>query len=202
MTDGRYKYYADGLICANDFSSLEILLTEVSSGYGGGNSSKVSFDHYKAMLGMLSMLRTIAQKYNKATFDTFKKLKIHFLHGHGDAIQHWSMSMQTLGVFFMTKEQRVVVPVEFKEKDISMIPFIQFYLTLAAECEESLIAIKQLKEEHKIAVNAPMANKNQECRPSLLSMVNPSIIRLNEGKHTSVVAEEGPMSMPCSPDHN
>ena len=39
--------------------------------------------------------------------------------------------MQTLGAFLMNKEQRVVVPVDFKEKDITMIPFIQFYLTLA-----------------------------------------------------------------------
>lgn len=39
--------------------------------------------------------------------------------------------MQTQGVFLMNKEQRAVVPVDFKEKDISMIPFIQFYLTVA-----------------------------------------------------------------------
>lgn len=83
MTDGRYKYNVDGLIYANDSSGLEILLTEVSSGYGSGNGSKVSFDHYKAMFGMLSMMRTIAQTYNEGTFNTFKKLKIHFLHGHG-----------------------------------------------------------------------------------------------------------------------
>lgn len=38
--------------------------------------------------------------------------------------------MQTLGVSLMNKEQRVVVPIDFKEKDITMIPFIQFYLTL------------------------------------------------------------------------
>ncbi|KAG0745759.1 hypothetical protein G6F57_001287 [Rhizopus arrhizus] len=198
MTDGRYKYNADGLICANDFSSLEILLTEVSSGYGSGDSSKASFDHYKAMFGMLSMMRTIAETYNKGTFDTFRKLKIHFLHGHGNAIRHWSMSMQTLGVFLMNKEQRVVVPVDFKEKGITMIPFLQFYLTLAAGCEESLKVIKQLKEERKMA----MANRNQDCRPSLLSFLNPSIIRLNEGKHMSIVAEEGPMSVPSSPDHH
>ncbi|KAI9019528.1 hypothetical protein CLU79DRAFT_757669 [Phycomyces nitens] len=144
----------------------------------------------------------ITQKYSKGTFATFRKLKVHFLYGYGDDIRHWSMSMQTLGVFLMTKEQRVVVSVEFKEKDISMIPFIQFYLTLAAGCEESLIAIKQLKEEHKMAVNAATANRNHECRPSLLILVNTSIIRLNEGKHTSVVVEEGPMSMLCNLYYN
>ncbi|EIE80265.1 hypothetical protein RO3G_04970 [Rhizopus delemar RA 99-880] len=80
------------------------------------------------------------------------------------------MSIQALGVFLMVKEQRVVVPVDFKEKDISMIPFIQFYLPLAVcgRCrksgrEESLKAIQQLKEEHKVAVNAVAANRNQDC---------------------------------------
>ncbi|KAI9340614.1 hypothetical protein BD770DRAFT_422260 [Pilaira anomala] len=194
MTDGRYKYKADGLVCANDFSSLEILLTEVSSGYGSSDSSKVSFDHYKGLFGMLSMMRTIAQTYNKGTIDTFRKLKIHFLHGHGDAIRHWSMSMQTQGVFLMNKEQKAVVPVDFKEKDISMIPFIQFYLTVATGCEETLEVIKQLKKEHKMTVNAATANGNQDSRLNLLSIVNPSIIRLNEGKHMNIVAEEGPMS--------
>lgn len=89
MTDGRYKYKADGLICANDFSSLEILLTEVSSGFGCTDISKVSFDHYKGMFGMLSMIRTIAQKYNRGTIQTFKKLKIHFIHGHGRQQYHY-----------------------------------------------------------------------------------------------------------------
>ncbi|KAI8974437.1 hypothetical protein BDB01DRAFT_728946 [Pilobolus umbonatus] len=45
--------------------------------------------------------------------------------------RHWNISIQTQRVFLMNKEQRMVVPVDFKEKDIIMIPFIQFYLTVA-----------------------------------------------------------------------
>lgn len=59
-----------------------------------------------------------------------------------------------------------------------------------------------LGSNHKMAANAAMVNGNQDSRPSLLSIVNPSIIRLNEGKHMSIVAEEGPMSVPSSPDHH
>lgn len=83
MTNGRYKYNAGGVICAVDFSHLEIWLTEVSSKYVSSDTGKVCFDHYKAMLGILAMMRTIAQKYNKGTFDTFRKLKVRFLHGYG-----------------------------------------------------------------------------------------------------------------------
>lgn len=56
-----------------------------------------------------------------------------------------------------------------------------------------------MKEEHKEVVNAAMSNGCRDLRPSLL--INPSIIRLNEGKHMCVVAEEGPMSVPGSPNH-
>ncbi|KAI9486425.1 MAG: hypothetical protein EXX96DRAFT_626596 [Benjaminiella poitrasii] len=164
LIDGRYKYQSDGLICVDDLSGLETLLTEISSGYDSSDDSKVSFDHYKEVFGMLSMMRTIAQKYNKGTFDTFRKLKVYFLHGHRNAILHWSMSMQTVGVLPMNKEQRVR------------------YLDGA----ENLQVIRQLKEEHKAAVN-----RSQDCKPSLLSFVNPSITGLNEGKHMSIVAEEG-----------
>ncbi|KAI9496385.1 hypothetical protein BDB00DRAFT_758338, partial [Zychaea mexicana] len=83
MKDGRYHYNADGVLRADEFLNMEILLTEVSNGYGSNNSGKSSFDHYKAMFGMLAMLRTLAQKYSKASFNTFQKLKVHFLHGHG-----------------------------------------------------------------------------------------------------------------------
>lgn len=83
MNDRRYKYNADGTLRANDLSATEILLTEVSSGYGSNDAGKISFDHYKAMFGMLAMIRTVALLYDKVSFNTFTKLKIHFLHAHG-----------------------------------------------------------------------------------------------------------------------
>lgn len=83
MNDGRFKYNADGTLVVDDHSEIEILLTEVSSGYGSTEAGKISFGHFKAMFGVLAMLRTVAQLYDQASFNTFKKLKIHFLHAHG-----------------------------------------------------------------------------------------------------------------------
>ena len=83
MNDSRYKYNADGTMIFNDLSAIEIPLTKVSSGYGSNEVAKVSFDHYKAMFGMLAMIKTVAKLYHNASFNTFKKLKIHFLHAHG-----------------------------------------------------------------------------------------------------------------------
>lgn len=61
--------------------------------------------------------------------------------------------------------------------------------------------MKELKDEHKAAIRSPVFDTEQKPRPSLLNYVNPVIIRLNEGKHTRDVAEEGPMSAPNSPSH-
>ncbi|KAG2196235.1 hypothetical protein INT47_007662 [Mucor saturninus] len=135
VNDGRYKYNADGTLIASNFSAIEILLTEVSSGYGLKEVAKISFDHYKAMFGMLAMIRTVAQLCEKASFNTFAKLIIHFLHAHGK------------------------------------------------QCHQTLV------------------NVNTGTRPQKLSsIINPTIIRLNEGKHTNIVVEHGPMSVPNSPN--
>lgn len=134
MNDSRYKYNADGTMIFNDLSAIEIPLTKVSSGYGSNEVAKVSFDHYKAMFDMLAMIKTVAKLYHNASFNTFKKLKIHFLHAHGkwfvqyyvsvhlvwltvlllyigNSIGHWQMSTQAPGIYIMTKEQRVNVPI-------------------------------------------------------------------------------------------
>lgn len=78
--DGRYKYYADGVLQVN---SLEILIMEVSSTYDRVKNIKSTFNYYKAMFGALSIMKHIATKYKYALFDTFKALKIHFIHVHG-----------------------------------------------------------------------------------------------------------------------
>lgn len=78
LTDGRYRYCADGIISVDDFFGLEILLTEVSSGFGNSDTSEISFDHHKAMFGMLSMIRTLAQRYNKGSLGISFMLMVTF----------------------------------------------------------------------------------------------------------------------------
>lgn len=81
ITDKRLRYNADGTILFNRIPT-EILLSEVSSAFTENNKAKSSFDHYKAMFGLLMMLKTIARKYKYASFNTFKGLKVHFIHTH------------------------------------------------------------------------------------------------------------------------
>lgn len=80
QTDGRYKYYADGVLRVNN---LEVLIMEASSAYDKATDIKSAFDHYKGMFGALSIMTHIASKYKYASFNIFKLLKIHFVHAHG-----------------------------------------------------------------------------------------------------------------------
>lgn len=152
-------------------SAIEILLTEVSSGYGSNEACKISFDHHKAMFGKLAMIQTVAHLCEKASFNTFAKLKIHFLHAHGNSIRHWSMSTRAPGIYIMTNEQRVNVPVSFSGKDIMIPPFICFFKTLAIACGETLSVLKESKQEHKTILRS----KGQWSQ-KLSSIINPTII--------------------------
>lgn len=81
QTDKRLKYNTDGVTRFNKMD--EVLILETSSAYNKATCDKASFDHYKAMFGLLSVLRTTAEKYEFASLDMFKELKIHFVHVHG-----------------------------------------------------------------------------------------------------------------------
>jgi hypothetical protein len=65
---------------------MEILLTKVSSSFTSNENGKISFDHYKAMFGFLTMLRTIAQTYKYSSFGSFIQLNVHFLHAYGKVL--------------------------------------------------------------------------------------------------------------------
>ncbi|RCH91160.1 hypothetical protein CU097_010916 [Rhizopus azygosporus] len=97
----------------------------------------------------------------------------------------------------MTKEQRVNVSIRFSDKDVTVHPFICFFKILAIVCEESLSVLKELKQEQKTIVRSKGKKRHQLC-----SIINSIIIRLNEGKHTNIVAQHGPMNVPSSLRYN
>lgn len=81
LTDNRHRYKADGIVRYD--SNNEILVMETSAAYNNASLEKCSFDHYKAMFGLLAMIKTIADKHQYASFEMLKKLKLHFIHVHG-----------------------------------------------------------------------------------------------------------------------
>ncbi|KAI8888099.1 hypothetical protein K501DRAFT_173926 [Backusella circina FSU 941] len=125
ITDKRLRYNADGTILCNSIAT-EVLLSEVSSAFDESDKGKTSFDHYKAMFGLLMMLRTLARKYKYASFNSFKNLKVHFIHTHNHAIRHWSMFTLSPGLYLMNKEQKVDIIKDFERKSEGVIPFMNF----------------------------------------------------------------------------
>ncbi|KAL0093159.1 hypothetical protein F4703DRAFT_1730269 [Phycomyces blakesleeanus] len=60
IDDGRLKYNADSIIKVDESSAFEIPLTEVPSGFNSNDKMKTSFYHYKAMYGMLTIIKTLS----------------------------------------------------------------------------------------------------------------------------------------------
>ncbi|CAO3612741.1 unnamed protein product [Mucor hiemalis] len=149
------------------------------------------------MFGLLMMLKTIARRYKYASFNTFKGLKVHFIHTHNQAIRHWIMSTPSPGLFLMSKEQKVDIMEKFEEKSEGIMPFMTFSISLGVLLEESLHTLAMLSREHEQVLREASCEgcNNENTSPaSLLDLVNPILVRLNENKHKDEVAEDGPQS--------
>ncbi|KAG0752573.1 hypothetical protein G6F24_013496 [Rhizopus arrhizus] len=143
LLDNRFKYYADGKVRINA-DKQEPLLLEVSSALGQATQDKIAFDHTKAMFGLLAILKTLACKYSHGSFESFKKIKIHFIHVHGYAIRHWTMMTPEPGVYIMTKEQKVTIPVNINSMADDLISYVRFHLNLTELVTETLDSIEEL----------------------------------------------------------
>ncbi|CAO3692898.1 unnamed protein product [Rhizopus microsporus] len=200
LLDNRFKYYADGKVRINA-DKQEPLLLEVSSALGRATQDKIAFDHTKAMFGLLAILKTLACKYSHGSFESFKKIKIHFIHVHGHAIRHWTMMTPEPGVYIMTKEQKATIPVTINSMADDLTSYVRFHLNLTELLMETLDNIKELQREHRSQLQEVMINNEQISAETLLSsVVNPVIIRLNEGKHAKEVVDS-PRSGSNSPQH-
>ncbi|KAI9272984.1 hypothetical protein BDA99DRAFT_425257, partial [Phascolomyces articulosus] len=60
-------YNADAILRATNIGNAEICLLEISNAFDETGRTKISFDYHKAMFGLLSMIKSIAQEYHHAT---------------------------------------------------------------------------------------------------------------------------------------
>ncbi|CEP16520.1 hypothetical protein [Parasitella parasitica] len=163
-SEGCLRFYVMERSWWRDLST-EILLSEVSSSYGENSKGKTSFDHHKAMFGLLAMLRTIASLYKYGSFETFSRLKLYFVHTHDRAIRHWTMSTPVPGVYVMNKEQRVGVIDEFRKQKNNTVHFVTFTLTLAVLEKADKNAFETLANsidiiQYNIASLTPLISSN------------------------------------------
>ncbi|KAG2216199.1 hypothetical protein INT45_000799 [Circinella minor] len=174
MKDGRFRYNADGIIKDNN-KSVKILLIDVSC-FGSDETGKVSFDCVQNNL----VLALPDEMWSPIL-------------GQGTAVRHWTMSVQAPNIFVMNKGQRVeVIPVNVSSKDLHLTKYIEFYKSLASACEDTMKTLAQLKDEHKDALHSATCGNR-----AILNSVKPLMVRLNEGKHMTIVADEEPKSTLC-----
>lgn len=190
ITDKRLRYNADGTILFNTIAT-EVLLSEVTSAFAGNDRGKTSFDHYKAMFGLLMMLRTLARKYKYASFDTFKNVKVHFIHTHNRAIRHWTMFTPSPGLHLMNKEQKVDIIKDFDRKSEGVVPLTNFTISLGVSLDKSMNDLSVLNKVHDEVLREIQFGTDDNTHVSLLDFVEPVLDRLNENKHKDEVTEEG-----------
>lgn len=84
FTDNSNVYKSDGMIKLYNMKQQEILLLETSGCFSNNDKCKINFDHHKGVFGLLSMLKCVADDYQLGSVDTFKKVKVFFLHAAGN----------------------------------------------------------------------------------------------------------------------
>lgn len=82
----KSQYKADGLIKLYGIKNLEVLLLETSGSFNNSDKVKINFDHHKGTFGSLAMLKTVADGFCFASVETFKKLKVFFVHASGNVV--------------------------------------------------------------------------------------------------------------------
>ncbi|CEI97212.1 hypothetical protein RMCBS344292_11348 [Rhizopus microsporus] len=87
-------------------------------------------------------------------------------------------------VYVMTKDQRATIPVDIRNMAYELMSYVRLHLNLTESLRKALNCIEDLQKEHRALLQEAMINNVQKPAETLLSaMINPSIIRFNEGKH-------------------
>ncbi|KAG2228280.1 hypothetical protein INT45_011072 [Circinella minor] len=112
--DERLCYKSDAVLRCLDKKTrggnMELVLLETSNSYDDTTKKKVNFDFHKGMFGTVAMLKTIADRYNYASFDSFKKLKLYFIHAHTKHLRLWSISCPVPNLFVINREDKCSIP--------------------------------------------------------------------------------------------
>lgn len=81
--DKRKTYNADGVIRLHELYDLEILLLETAGSFQSKDERKISFDNIKGMFALFAMMKTVADRFDYASVELFKKLKLYFVQASG-----------------------------------------------------------------------------------------------------------------------
>ncbi|OBZ82694.1 hypothetical protein A0J61_09256 [Choanephora cucurbitarum] len=186
--NGHFVYLADGVLRLQNLHDVELLLLEVSGTFLNTDMSKINFDHHKGMFGTLSMLKNIAKQFKYGDIKLFEKIKLFFLQGAGNRLRCWSV-VYTDDVSHMWLEDTLLLKYDFEDKEEFLPRALNFFLNLKNNIQETLVALKELKESHK----DNLRQSRYDISPSLLTdVVKPTIVRLTQSEHAKNMSSVGP----------
>ncbi|KAI9304531.1 hypothetical protein BJ944DRAFT_278246, partial [Cunninghamella echinulata] len=193
--DDRYKYNADGIVRLENKSNLETMILETSDNLGNNDNTKISFDLHKSMFGLLAMMKTIADKHEYATLDSFKKLKLYVIHASEYKCRIWSLSYKKENVFIFCRDDKVVINQNFSEKEDHLLPIVSFFGNLKEKLMGTINQLNVLQSERKNIKRNFRYESNTT--PILLSkIINPTILRLTQNSDAKGLGDELPGSSP------
>ncbi|CEG69431.1 hypothetical protein RMATCC62417_05508 [Rhizopus microsporus] len=169
------SYKADGIIY---FKEIEIFLMENSGSYGNCTKHKASGDHHKAVYGVLGMLKTIADTYRYATFDTFQRLKVFFLQTREKIMELWSIKAEQKNSYILYREAMMFVSVDVNDKNNMLEDSFTFLNTMKDMLMETADILSQIIEEHESLTQSASADETQAPTHSLKEIVDPPIFKI------------------------
>ncbi|KAG1144359.1 hypothetical protein G6F37_007464 [Rhizopus arrhizus] len=184
-SDESTLYKADGIISLYSFNRLEVLLLETSGHFDSSDNSKSSFDHHKGLFGALSMIKAIADNYSFGSLETFKNVKVFFVHAAGKTVRLWSMRHVPEGtVYELWLEQNYTINPSFDER-VEQVPLtIKFYWTLKCLIDETAKNLAALKQEH-MKVLSENALTSSLPKDNLSTTISCSMLKLTEEEDKS-----------------
>ncbi|KAG0795861.1 hypothetical protein G6F16_010691 [Rhizopus arrhizus] len=129
-TDKRKIYKADGIIRLERYMNLEVLILETAGAFGHEDYTKTAFDNSKGMFALLSMLKTIADRYKHASVEEFSKLKLYFVQPSGYHIRLWSMQYAKNGLYDFVREEKILRSEDFSTREEQLVSLVNFFLSL------------------------------------------------------------------------
>ncbi|CEI89117.1 hypothetical protein RMCBS344292_03486 [Rhizopus microsporus] len=169
------SYKADGIIY---FKEIEIFLMENSGSYGNCTKHKASGDHHKAVYGVLGMLKTIADTYRYATFDTFQRLKVFFLQTREKIMELWSIKAEQKNSYILYREAMMFVSVDVNDKNNMLEDSFTFLNTMKDMLMETADILSQIIEEHESFTQSASADETQAPTHSLKEIIDPPIFKI------------------------
>ncbi|KAG1468126.1 hypothetical protein G6F56_004025 [Rhizopus delemar] len=191
-SDESTLYKADGIISLYGFNKVEVLLLETSGHFGSRDSSKSSFDHHKGLFGSLSMLKAIADKYSFGSLETFKNVKVFFVHAAEKTVRLWSMRHVPEGPLYeLWLEKNYTINPSFDER-AEQVPYtIKFYWSLKCLIDETAKNLTKLKQEHMKVVSENALTSSLP-KDNLSTAINCSMLKLTEEEDKSGMFRLGP----------